>query len=109
MDNIHQCSGIFYHCICKFTVISVPVGILDIIVYPQSVKEIQGIRIIMVIFPHGIIETVVLYRIYADAICPHILYFTEPSQIRLFINRIICSKMAGNPNSHIYPSDLKGL
>ena len=113
MKDVHQRLAVVNQSLEEVVVIGVPVGVLHIVVHPDSVDEPQ--RLLTSRFPlgivlvKGIVEIVVQDGIDPDGVGPQVLNLLEPPQVRFLVNGTVGSEMSRDAHAQVDPPDLKGL
>lgn len=109
MDHIHHGAAVVKKGVIEVWVISVPMGVLHVVIDPNTVNEPEGMVVILVVLVKGVVEGVLLYGINADGVRAHLLHLTKPPQIGLLVDSKVRGPLTGFSRAEIDTLDLKGL
>ena len=89
MEDIDDCTAVIYKCLPEILIVRIPVGILDIIIDPHTVDEIERFLSVLIVLVKRIVEVIPQKCIYPDGIGSHLLNLLKPPQIGLLIYGIV--------------------
>ena len=90
MYYVHQCPAVLQQHFTEGIVIGIHMGILDIIIHPYSMEDIERCGILFIILIDRFIKIRLQYGINPDSIGSHFLNQAKPPKICLLINGELC-------------------